>query len=357
MTVYLVFCLVLLLAYVIADRTTEDKDKRDRFFCIVFFSGIFLLLALRHPSMGIDLGHDRYYGYLPSFDKLAAMSWQEIFTLDEWLNYERGYVLFNKLIGSIFQNRQFFLAAVAFVSLFPVFFIIYRESKDRVLSCFIYLGLPVFCLLYSGLRQNIAIGIVLLSLYCMRKKKPIPFILLVLLASTFHDSALLFLVAYPLYYLRINRAVRTVTLALLPLVYLLRVPLMELVFLVLGRPAAIEDTGAVFLFLLFSVLYVLLFLLSDDSEEHNGLLNLFFVACLIQALAGLYNTATRLGYYFTFPLLFLLPSIFAKEESQSTRTILRVGGVLAFCAIGLYFIATTDWAIANPYYFFWQIPS
>lgn len=354
MTVYFVFCLLSFLVYAVANRITLDKGKRDRFFCIFFFVGIFLLLALRHPSMGIDLGHDRYYGYLASFDKLSAMSWQEIFALDEWLNYERGYVIFNKLIGSISQNRQFFLGVVSFISLLPVFFMIYRESKDRVLSCFIYLGLPVFCLLYSGLRQDIAIALVLLSFYCILKKKPIPFLLLVLLASTFHESALLCLVAYPLYYLRVNRAVRTATFALLPLVYLLRIPIMRLVFLVLGIQTTIVDTGALVLFLFFAALYLLLFLLSDDCEEHNGLLNLFFVACLIQALSGVYNTATRLGYYFTFALLFLLPSIFAKEKSENTRRILRVGGILAFCLIGLSFIATTDWAMANPYYFFWQ---
>lgn len=355
MTVYLVFCLILLGAYAIADRATADKAKRDRFFCIFFFAGVFLLLSLRHPSMGIDLGYDRWYGYLVSFDKLSAMSWKEILALEGWQNYERGYIIFNKLVGMFSHNRQFFLSVCAAISLVPICILICRRSKDPVLSSFIYLSLPVFTLLYSGLRQDIAIGLVIGALYAILKKKPIPFVLLVLLASCFHQSALIFLIAYPIYYLRINRAVRTAALAILPVFYVLRMPLMELLVKILGREEAPVDTGALFLFVFFVVLYILLFLLAGESEEENGLLNLFFLACMIQAFAGVYSTAMRLGYYFTFPLLLLLPSAFSKEESELTRRILRIGGILAFGAIGLYFIATTDWAMANPYYFFWQV--
>lgn len=354
MTVYLVFYLLLGGVYAVADHTTLDKTKRDRFFCVVFFAGVFLLLALRHPSMGIDLGYNRWYGYLVSFDKISAMSWKEVLGLEGWQNYERGYILFNKLVGVFSHNRQFFLAVCAAISLVPICILIYRRSKDPVLSSFIYLGLPVFTLLYSGLRQDIAIGLVIGALYAILKKKPIPFVLLVLLASCFHQSALIFLVAYPFYYLRINRAVRVAALAILPVFYMLRMPLMELLVKILGREEAPVDTGALFLFIFFVVLYILLFLLSDESEEENGLLNLFFLACMIQAFAGVYSTAMRLGYYFTFPLLLLLPSVFHREKSEGTRKLLRAVGILAFGAIGLYFIATTDWAMANPYYFFWQ---
>ncbi len=354
MSVYFLFGLILLLAYVIADRSTLDKEKRDRFFCVFFFAGVLSLLSLRHPSMGVDLGYNRWYGYLVSFDNLAAMSWKELLAVEGWQNYERGYILFNRLVGVFSTNRQFFLSVCAGVSLFPVGYLIYRRSKDPVLSCFIYLGLPVFTLLYSGLRQDIAIGLIMGALYAIYKKKPIPFLLLVLLAATFHKSALIFLIAYPLYYLRVTRAVRVATLALLPIFYVLRMPLMELLISLLGRQEAPTDTGALFLFIFFVALYVLLFLLSDESEEENGLLNLFFIACLIQAFAGVYSTAMRLGYYFTFPLILLIPSAFAREESLGTRRLLRLGAIVAFGAIGLYFIATTDWAMANPYYFFWQ---
>lgn len=354
MSIYFLFCLAILAAYVIAVRATLDKAKRDRFLCILFFAGVFLLLSLRHPSMGVDLGYNRWYGYLVSFEKLSVMSWKEIFSLTEWQNYERGYILFNRLVGVLSKNSQVFLSVCAGISLFPVGFLIYRRSKDPFLSCFIYLGLPVFTLLYSGLRQDIAIGLVMGALYATFKKKPIPFLILVLLAATIHKSAFIFLIAYPLYHLRVNRAVRVATLALLPICYVLRMPAMELFIALLGRGEAPTDTGALFLFLFFVALYVLLFLLSDESKEENGLLNLFFVACLIQAFAGVYSTAMRLGYYFTFPLLLLIPSVLSREKSDTARRLLRLGAIAVFGAIGLYFIATTDWAMANPYYFFWQ---
>ena len=260
MTLYLAFCLFLLLVYVVADHATGDKGKRDRFFAVVFFAGVFLLLSLRHPSMGVDLGYNRWYGYLVSFDKLSSMSLREVLALGEWQNYERGYIIFNKLVGMIAQNRQFFLSACAFVALAPICALICRRSKDAVLSCFVYLGLPVFTLLYSGLRQVIAIGIIMGALYAIQKKKPLPFLLLVLLAATFHKSALIFLIAYPLYYLRVNRAMRVAALAVLPICYVLRMPMMELLVKLLGRLDPPQDTGALFLFLFFVVKNSIFFL-------------------------------------------------------------------------------------------------
>ena len=108
----------------------DNKDKQKKSFTITAFLLIFLLIALRHQSMGIDLGYfSKKIGYLTSFDILNSYSWNEIFELDNWLNYERGYIIFNKIVGTINNNRQFFLGASAFVSLLPIFLYIGKKLK------------------------------------------------------------------------------------------------------------------------------------------------------------------------------------------------------------------------------------
>ena len=355
MAEYILLTLSLGAMYLLSPKFTQSDQKRNSFVYICFFVGFYLLLALRHPSMGIDLRYGSYEGYLAGFREISRLSWDEVLSNVPFRNYERGFIIFCKLIGSIWVNEQFFLAVCAAAALIPLAIGIWMISEDRLMSAAIFLGLPIFCLLYSTLRQIIAIGICTLAFACIRKKKPVVFLLCVLLASFFHKTALVFLVAYPLYYLRLTKAMRVVSVILLPTCFFLRENLMLLVTRLLGISIQLDYNGSFMLFFLFSAIYVIGFWLSDDQKpEQNGYLNIFFLACLVQAFSGIYNIATRMGYYFTLALIFFLPSLIGNAKVSNERTAARWTVIAAFTVIGLYFIYITSWSISYPYYFFWE---
>ena len=355
MTEYILLTLGLGAMYLLSPKFTQDDQKRTRFVYICFFVGFFLLLALRHPSMGIDLQYGKYDGYLAGFREIHDLSWEQIFSNVPFRNYEKGFVVFCKLIGNIFLNEQFFLAACAAAALIPLSIAIWLSSEDKLMSAAIFLGLPIFCLLFSTLRQIIAIGICALGIVCIQRKKPLPFLFAVLLAATFHKTALVFLLAYPLYHLRLTKAVRVISVILLPACYVLRENLMVLLSRLLGLHVVLDNNGSFMLFLLFSLIYVIGFWMSDDQKsEQNGFLNIFFLACLVQAFSGIYNIATRMGYYFTLALIFFLPSLVGNAKESNERTAARWTVIIAFVTIGLYFIYVTTWSISYPYYFFWE---
>ena len=114
------------------------------------------------------------------------------------MNFERGFIIYNKLVGFLGTDRQMFLFVTAAVSIVPIMYYLSKNSKNMLLSIIIYLGLPVFLLCFSGLRHAIAIGITSLSMIYIKEKSLVKFILLVLLASTFHFTAIVFLIAYPI---------------------------------------------------------------------------------------------------------------------------------------------------------------
>ncbi len=332
----------------------KDTEKRNRILCWTLFTVIFLLLALRHETMGVDLGNGRDSGYLRSYEKLTELSWHSIFS-ERFLNYELGFRVYCKLIGVLSgADRQFFLATTALVSLLPIAIVYQKMSSAPAFSYIIYLGLPVFLLQFSGLRQDIAIGLCFLSLLCIKEKKPVRFLLLVAAASLFHKSAFVFLLAYPLYRVQVNHKLKIILFFTLPLIYLFRTPLFYL-FSVIFKPNAVPDNnGAVMLFLAFCAIYFFCFVFSDESEEQSGLFNIFFMACVCQAFGGVYSTALRVGYYFMMVLPLLLPKVIAGMSAPQDRKSCTYVVSLAFGAFGLFSIMTSAWAEANPYYWFWE---
>lgn len=321
------------------------------------FTLVFMLLALRHQSMGIDLGYYSVYhtGYLDSFDVLSNLSWSEVLNTKQYLNYEYGYILLNKLIGSVWHDRQFFMAACALLSIYPVARMTMENSASPILSCVIYLVLPVFEILFSGLRQGLAVGICCWAIGFVQEKKLITFLLTVLLACLFHDASFIFLLAYPIYHIRLNRELRLVSILLIPLVFLFRVQLFQVLSLLFKQNAEMDHNGALNLLILFSGIYAVcaLFVRADDAEK-NGYLNLFFIACMIQVFGNVYSTALRVGYYFIPYVILLIPGV-VEEMEPRLRVIAKLTVVLFFVVFGLSKLHSISWAMTYPYYWFWQV--
>ena len=171
MTVYFGVYALLFLLHCYQTFSNRTKEKRKRSTAFACFLILFFLMALRHPSMGRDLGNEISEGYLYSFHRIASMSWTKVFNLKEFLNYEKGYIVLNKILASISTEVQFFLGAVALISLVPVYIVVAKRSRSPIISTVVYMGLPVFLLLFSGLRQCIAIAICFCSILLIEKKR------------------------------------------------------------------------------------------------------------------------------------------------------------------------------------------
>ncbi len=365
MTIYYILYAVMTVIALTVQYISKDLKHRSGIICSLGFISVFLILALRHWSMGNDLG---YYaiedvGYVQSFEKLSTYSWSEILKLKEYLNYERGYIIFNKLVGSINNDKQFFLGVCAFINISVMAFYIYKKSYLPFLSWIIFLGLPVFLMFYSGIRQSVAISITMIAMYWVEKKKPIPFILTVLLAWTFHKTAILFLLAYPMYYVKLTDLQKFIFALMIPVVFVLKGPLFTVLSKLFKEGAETETTGAGTLFVIFSAIYIALLLLNNyHNKKQNELINLFYVACLCQAFSGIYSTAMRVGYYFMVYLVIALPNTiyeFRFGNGRRGRNEFVISYMVIFAAFllfGIYSIEHTTWACANPYVFFWEKP-
>lgn len=362
MYIYVLFLLFLLLISMNAERNlvrTIDYEyaveSRNHHIANSGFVFLFLIFALRHQSMGNDLRYLAGNGYLGAFDTISQMSWSTVLGIQKYLNYERGYIILNKVIGSISSNRQFFLAAVSFLSLYPICRFVKTRSVSPAMSYVIFMGLPVILMYYSGLRQILAIAICVLSIDAIEEKKLIRFLLLIGLATLFHKSAWIFVISYPLFYFRPSKRVRWISVGGLALVYILRYRLFATLSYLFKDEASLYETNSITLFLIFTMVYVVCFLFVDEEVDHqlSGYINLFYVACMVQSFAGIYNLAMRVGYYFMVVLIVLLPNVISNMQSNNKK-IFTIGVAVSFSLFGLYSIGTSVWAKSAPYYFFWQ---
>ena len=255
----------------------------------------------------------------------------------------------------MFGSQQFLLIICALFGIIPIWKLIRTRSLDIFLSMIIYLSLPIFLLQFSGLRQSIAIGICWSSINFIEQKKFIKFALVVLLASTFHYTAIVFFIAYFVYHIKITDQFRWLTILLFPLVYIVRRPLFLLLALIIKGEVTIKQTNAVTMMLVFAMMYifVVVFCHKHYDERTNGYTNIFLCAALCMIFSSVYSTAIRIAYYFMPPLVLILP--IALKKIKDVRWIIVIRTIIALCFIWFAFdsLIGTYWAMAYPYRAFW----
>ena len=173
----------ILTLYILLLAAIFKKQKKIFLFCT--FSLFFALSALRSVNIGNDTSD-----YKLLFENLKFMP-VENFT---W-RFETGYLYFNKFIQIFFENSQSLFVISAFIVCLGYAMLINKFSKIVWLSVYLFFTLRYFDLSMNILRQSLAMVILFLGFYILIKEKNILyFIILVFLASLFHNTAIVFLV-------------------------------------------------------------------------------------------------------------------------------------------------------------------
>lgn len=355
MVIYGIWLAVVIVLYGLLRRL--PLANKSRWYPLTVSLMLTAILGLRHPSMGVDLGYGMTHGYLPSFYILNGSSWKEILTMPEFQNYERGFLVFTKLTGSLWMEQQWFLLCCAGVSVLPVGAVIGTFSRNQRLSFLIYFGLTAFQIPFSGLRQAMALGISFLGMFYIPQRRWKSFLAVVGLAALFHDTAVTALLMYPLYWWKPDKQLRLVSFLVLAAMFALRAPLWNGIVAILDRGSPAVHSGDVGLFLLFCGIYGYMVLFSPEREGCSGLVNMQWLCCCVLAFTEVSTVAARVGYYSMLYLTLSLPEILEDIRCRlgNREYLLHTGAVaVGFLLLGVYNLLHADWARAVPYGFFWE---
>ncbi len=293
-------------------------------FAIVTFIGCI------HYNYGND--YEVYY-YL--WNTISQLSLNELFTTE--IHTEPGW----RIINWLFKFENGFFALVAILNIIQNY-IYYRVIKTIVprnwwwLSMFVYLCTTTnYPLFFSMMRQGLAISLILASFLYLRKKKVMPTLGLIILASTFHSSALITLPIVLLNYSKYKRipVFALIILFLTFIVYVfkdiidfvMKAFLSMSIFETYSTYTAGESVSLGLGFLLRIVPYLvsLYFLIAREQElsiEEKQITLISYVAFLFFPLATMGVTLVeRIGYYFSIFQIVTIPLLYRKIKIKPIR--------------------------------------
>ena len=347
----------LLLQHINLRSTTIDviTSKRKSDVAMKWFWFLLLaLLMLRHEVVGTDLPTYKYI-----YEYIAANDWQTAINRSD----EIAYGLMNKFISLFTEDFRWVMIISAILSVWSISKAYVKYSEDAALSIAIYLNVSCFILLFSGLRQSIAISLGFVAFELIRSKKKFLFLILVAIAILFHTSAFMLLFMYPLYHIRIKRSNLIVIVPIILLVLFFNQQIFSFLGNILNSftdyDTTIKETGAYTMLILFAVIAIFTFVIPDESKLDSdtvGMRNFLLFSVLLQTFAPLHSLAMRMNYYYiAFTPLVVTRVIKARSKTWSQIAIVARNVMVVFFITYFWLSAPKDNLLDTfPYYFFWE---
>lgn len=336
---------------------TQDK-KRKRLITLIT-----LILILQSGLRNLGVGPDTYQYYV-RFQNVQTTPWSSVLqSFIHWEGKDSFYGLFQKVFQAFSGNYTIYLITVALIFMPALGIFVYKNTSrvsHTVLAYIIYMGYFYGFFSITGIRQTLATAFLLYSFECIKKKKAILFIFLVLFASLFHITALVFL---PLYF--IGRVKWTKTLFLLvvicfPILMMFKNQLA--VFFVsisdlqdrFGTYTSQYKTGSFILtaFQILLAIWALFYIDRVKAMTPNARLmyNTFAMALFFLPLQWVNPSAGRISQYFGVIMMVWVPYLI---DAVSIGSVKLRRSFYVFASV-LFIYITTYSITLGTYKFFWQ---
>ena len=165
------------------------ESRTNLFMAIMAFSIIIFFAGMR--SYVADTS-----AYINIFNQYPLFSVAHDMIFDSSAR-EPGFIVFSILIKTyISQDYQVWLFIIATISGICIMYPLYKYSCNYGISLFLFMASCQFTWMFNGMRQFLVASILFACTPFILEKKPIPYIIIVLILSTFHKSALIMIPAY-----------------------------------------------------------------------------------------------------------------------------------------------------------------
>ena len=328
-------------------------DKKQKIVTVIGMIGLFVLAVLREKYDNTDLPR-----YIASFERYATYSFPnlrshcEVNNIKDPVFYYTGW-----LFSRIFNNSRLWMAFIALMYSLSVGTLIYKESKQSAISMLMLVSLGFFSFSLTGLRQTVAMSILLSSLPFIKQRRLIPFLLTVGLASLYHVSALIFLILYPVSNLRLGVYHVLTALVALIIFYIFKGWLLQILTQILGNERfdgytngeAAKLTMSGFFIQTVCLLFNLYYYKKMIQKDESSLIfyNASFIGWVLQLFSSFIAEFFRASMYFSIFNILLVANATCCENDRNSRNILQM--VVAI----IFFLYMIKDGVAD-YKFFWQ---
>ena len=185
----MIIYVLLALAIIILPMLKIDKKK----YCIIIGTLMTLIVGFRNIDMGMN---DTRMVYVSLFDQISDMSFLETYNFIIKSDIEVVFYMLTRLFILITTNIRLYLLLLTIPVNYLISRFIYKYSKIPFLSFLLYFSINYFAFSFTLLRHCIAMVILLLSYDALKENKKLKFFLLVILASLFHRTAVIFIIVF-----------------------------------------------------------------------------------------------------------------------------------------------------------------
>lgn len=315
---------------------------------IIFFVALALFVGLG-DMLG---GYDRYiYGDL--FDNLADGLKVGISTSSSRLfiayHSELGYVGLNWLIAHITNNRYIFIFCYTICMYAIIIECFKKYAKNYYLASILFMAL-VFFFSFTYLRQMFAAAIIGLSIKYIIERKFLRFCVILLVAFSFHNSAIIF---FPMYFIANKKNSKSKILIIMFICFIVGITGITSSFYNFYDELSIREshddyalqqsTRIAYILEAGLFLYYLILTHRDltSAKKDIVLYNIALGFCAILLLFIRSENGGRLSWYFVYGLIFSLTQLATTSYGRK----IKMGLQLAIISFLLFFRILTSWGV------------
>ncbi|WP_449023608.1 EpsG family protein [Prevotella pallens] len=315
---------------------------------IIFFVALALFVGLG-DMLG---GYDRYiYGDL--FDNLADQLRIGIPTTSSRLfiayHSEFGYVGLNWLIAHITNNRYIFIFCYTICMYAIIIECFKKYTKNYYLASILFMAL-VFFFSFTYLRQMFAAAIIGLSIKYIIERKFLRFCVILLVAFSFHNSAIIF---FPMYFIANKKYSKSRILLIMFICFIVGITGItsslynfydELSIRVSHDDYALQQSTRIAYILEAGLFLYYLILTHRDltsAKKDIVLYNIALGFCAILLLFIRSENGGRLSWYFVYGLIFSLTQLATTSYGRK----IKMGLQLSIISFLLFFRILTSWGV------------
>ena len=282
-----------LISYV-ANNSIRGREKRKRFETVACFLLLFVFFGFRDLPILNDTAH--YYEHFYDVLNDGQVSLGNILQYNIYDRFSVGYQIYERFVGMVFQHPYMIICISSLI--ITSSFIYFARTHTTKISFFIFICLTTFMLnVYSGLRQGLATCIFLFAITALEKKRTVIYFLLILLAMSFHSSAIILLILPILRKVPLNKltivivAIATIILALGINYFVELAGLDDTVYFDVNNGRKTLPIGSIINSLI--LLFILLFsfrLRSSLSITNNSITSLYWWVAIITLVFSILDT-------------------------------------------------------------------
>ncbi len=309
----ILLCLTIIVLYFLTHIQKTNRQFNDKVFLIISFIILFILVALRETNIGNDT-----IEYIKLFENCAKYKWDLLNTSSR---FEAGYTIFNIILSYISSSTRFFMIIMSLIVNYSVYKFLKSNSKNYLFSIIIYINLLFFYQSMTMIRQCLAMSIILLAFKYVKEKQLFKYILMVILASCFHITAIVGILIYPIYHLKINKKrILLLTIATIIISILLEwiLPSISVITnrfnyydLQVGE-AKLANIILFLIYLVFTVFAAFIVINNNkkkDNSSNDFYIYVFIISAILYAISINAPILARIGHYIAIYSIIAIPNI------------------------------------------------